>query len=88
MRLDLHGHTQDRAQAALQRFLLDAQARGERVVLVITGKGRDGGGGVLKRRLPEWLGARQIRPIVAGRAEAHARHGGAGAVYVFLKRPE
>jgi DNA-nicking Smr family endonuclease len=84
--LDLHGHTQDRAQRALARFLIQAQADGARVVLVITGKGRGGAEGVLKARLLDWLGAPGIRPLIAGFAEAHARHGGAGAAYVFLKR--
>lgn len=88
MRLDLHGHTQDRARAALHGFLLDAQARGESVVLVITGKGRAGEEGVLKRRLPDWLAAPPLRALVAGQAQAHARHGGAGAVYVFVKSPK
>lgn len=86
MRLDLHGHTQDQALAALHGFLRAAQGRGERVVLVITGKGRGVDTGVLRRRLPEWLATRAIRPLTAGFAEAHARHGGAGAFYVFVKR--
>ncbi|MET0181660.1 MAG: Smr/MutS family protein [Caulobacterales bacterium] len=86
MKLDLHGHTQDSARAAVHSFLLDAQARGERAVLIVTGKGRAGETGVLKRRLPDWLEGKQIRPLVAGIAEAHQRHGGSGAVYVFVKK--
>lgn len=84
--LDLHGLNQDEARAAVHRVLLDAQARGERAVLIVTGKGRAGETGVLKRRLPDWLESKQIRPLVAGIAEAHQRHGGSGAVYVFVKR--
>jgi DNA-nicking Smr family endonuclease len=83
--LDLHGHTQDSAFAALARFLSRAQKRGDRVVIVITGVGR-GGEGVLKRMLPGWLAAQNIRPLVAGYAPAHRAHGGAGAFYVFVKR--
>lgn len=86
-KLDLHGHTQDTGRAALARFLRAAQARGDRTVIVITGVGR-GGEGVLKRRLPEWLGERDIRGFVSGFAPAHRTHGGAGAVYVFLKRAD
>lgn len=85
--IDLHGMTQDRARAAVEGFLADSQAQGCRVVLIVTGKGRAGEGGVLKRRLPDWLAGRLARPLVAGFAQAHARHGGGGAVYVFLKRP-
>lgn len=86
-KLDLHGHTQDSARAALARFLRAAQARGERTVIVITGAGRSGEG-VLKRRLPEWLAERDIRPLVSGYAPAHRSHGGSGAFYVFLKRAD
>ena len=84
--LDLHGHTQDSAIAALTRFLHRAQERGDRAVIVVTGVGR-GGAGVLKRMFPGWLAAKEIRPLVAGYAPAHRSHGGAGAFYVFIKRP-
>lgn len=83
--LDLHGHTQDSAQAALQRFLAVAHARGDRVVIVITGVGR-GGEGVLRRRLPDWLADKSLRGFVSGFAPAHRTHGGTGAFYVFLRR--
>jgi DNA-nicking Smr family endonuclease len=84
-RLDLHGFTQDGARAALTEFILNAVARGERGVLVITGKGALSDG-VLRRRTPEWLAEPPLRPVVAGISEAHRRHGGAGALYVALKR--
>jgi DNA-nicking Smr family endonuclease len=89
-RLDLHGFTQDEARAELTRFLLHARADGVRVALVVTGKGgrlRSGESapGVLKQRLPDWLAAGDLRPLVSGYAEAHQRHGGGGAYYVFLR---
>ncbi|MGE0596312.1 MAG: Smr/MutS family protein [Hyphomonadaceae bacterium] len=83
--LDLHGYTQDSAFRALATFLSAARARGARCVLVITGSGR-GGEGVLKRRLPDWLAGAELRPGLAGFAQAHRQHGGAGAFYVFLKK--
>lgn len=83
--LDLHGHTQTSARAALARFLKTAYARGDRAVIIVTGVGR-AGPGVLKRLVPEWLGERDLRAIVSGYAQAHRSHGGAGAYYVFLKR--
>lgn len=83
--LDLHGHTQDSARAALGRFLRASQKRGDSTVIVITGVGR-GGEGVLKRRFPEWLAESDLRPLISGFAPAHRMHGGAGAFYVFLKR--
>ena len=84
-RLDLHGHDQDRARAALHAFVLHAQADGMRAVLVITGKGRTGPG-VLRSRVPEWLSEAPARAAVAGVSPAEARHGGDGALYVALKR--
>jgi DNA-nicking Smr family endonuclease len=80
--LDLHGLDQDRARAVLHRFLRRAQDDGARAVLVITGKGVQGDG-ILRRRAPEWLAE---PAVVAGVSEAHRRHGGAGALYVAIKR--
>jgi DNA-nicking Smr family endonuclease len=84
-RIDLHGMTQDQARAALERFLVRAWDDGYRAALVITGKGVQGDG-VLKRRVPEWLAAHYLAPVVAGVSDAHRRHGGEGALYVALKR--
>jgi DNA-nicking Smr family endonuclease len=84
-RLDLHGYDQDRARVVLENFLRRAWDDGFRAVLVITGKGVQGDG-ILRRRTPEWLAAPQLAAIVAGVSEAHRRHGGAGALYVALKR--
>ncbi len=86
--LDLHGFTQDQARAALIGFLHRARADGGRVVIVVTGKGRGGEMGVLKARTPDWLSAPELRSLVSGMAPAHAKHGGAGALYVFLRRAE
>lgn len=80
-RLDLHGYTQDRARAALLDFIISERSGGARVVLAITGKS-----GVLRVRLGDWLAAPDFRVHLAGYAEAHRRHGGEGAWYVFLKR--
>ncbi len=89
--LDLHGFNQEQARAALFGFLRAQQRFEASVVLVVTGKGGrlvsgEATAGVLKKRFPEWLAEPGIRPIVAGFAPAHARHGGGGAFYVFLKR--
>ena len=83
-RIDLHGLDQERAQAALEAFVLRAWDDGYRAVLVITGKGARGGG-VLRKRAPEWLASPALRGVVAGVSEAHQRHGGEGALYVALK---
>ncbi len=89
-RIDLHGMTQDAAHRRLLRFLEAAQDDGARIVLVITGKGAaeatEGGRGVLRRAVPEWLRSPQFRVLVSGQENAGRRHGGEGALYVRIKR--
>ncbi|WP_017932335.1 Smr/MutS family protein [Robiginitomaculum antarcticum] len=85
MKIDLHDLTQDEALAALVQGLGRARARRAKCVLVVTGKGSVTSGGVLRRRLPEWLARADIRPMIARYAPAHIRHGGSGAWYVYLK---
>src|SRR3712207_5692715 len=53
-RLDLHGLTQEQAHAWLSSFLATARARGNRCVLVITGRGQRHGG-TLRTMTPRWL---------------------------------
>lgn len=93
---DLHGHTQSSARAALYGFLLEARARNHACVLIITGKGvrREGDadasrwstGGVLRARFQDWMREDEFRQHIVRVSAAHARHGGGGAFYVFLKR--
>ena len=85
--LDLHGLTEREAHSTLANTLTAAQARGERCVLVITGKGlRREGGGILKARLPQWLLEPAIRHIILGNETARPQHGGTGAMYVLLRK--
>ena len=86
-RIDLHGMTQVRAHHALSNFLLRAHHDGLTFVLVITGKGKAGGeSGVLRRQVPQWLSLPEFRAFVVGFEEAHVGHGGAGALYVRIRR--
>lgn len=93
-RLDLHGLTEAEAHAALHDFVLDARARGLRLLLVITGKGRPGrdepgpwrpGPGRLRHDVPRWLALPPLAGAVLQVVPAHARHGGEGALYVYLR---
>jgi DNA-nicking Smr family endonuclease len=93
-RIDLHGMRQAEAHGALRGFLAIAQMRGYSMVLVITGKGAGDDSvvslpderGVLRRVVPQWLRLPDLRPLVVGFEEAHQGHGGAGALYVRLRR--
>lgn len=85
--IDLHGHTQEEAYVMLEAAVLKAYASGQRMLLVITGKGLRGeGAGVLKRSLPTWLNAPTIRPHVLAFDTASVKHGGTGAYYVLIRR--
>jgi DNA-nicking Smr family endonuclease len=101
-RLDLHGESIETARVQLQRFLAESRTRGDRLVLVITGKGASpftshtlhGTGhfhsperlGRLRRMVLEWLNEPEFRAHVSGFQPAHPRHGGGGALYVRLRR--
>ncbi len=85
-RIDLHGYGRFQAQDALTAFLIGAQARGYRSVLVITGQGRRGGSGVIRASVHEWLQAPALRGVVSGFAPAARHHGGDGALYVTIRR--
>jgi DNA-nicking Smr family endonuclease len=84
--LDLHGLTQAEAHASLDRFVRAAVARGARTVLVVTGKGRGEGVGVLRAAVPRWLNEAALREHLLAFAPARPEHGGAGALYILLRR--
>ncbi len=85
-RIDLHGMTQEQAHRALHAFLLGSRDADRRAVLVITGKGRGSGEGVLRDAVPRWLNEDSIRPMIRAFSHAAPKHGGEGALYVLLKR--
>ncbi len=95
--IDLHGMNQGEAHQALRGFLAYAQSRGAKLVIVVTGKGAPRGAaspswidepGVLRRLVPHWLREPDLRAVVLGFEEAGRAHGGAGALYVRLRRRE
>lgn len=93
-RIDLHGMTAAAAHLALTAYLMRSFSDGKRLVLVITGKGRESseGGpiptrtGVLRHQLPDWITLPPLNQIVLQMTQAHQRHGGSGAFYVYLAR--
>ena len=84
-RIDLHGMNQAQAQAQLTRFLFSASERGDRTVLVITGKGK-AGQGILRNQVPFWLKQPPLEGLIVAIDHAVKRDGGAGAFYIRLKR--
>lgn len=98
-RLDLHGLTEAAAHRTLLLFLRTAQARRHKLVLVVTGKGRPlaedapfdlelhaRSRGVLNAAVPRWLSEPGFAGLIAGTRGAHRKHGGEGALYVYLRK--
>lgn len=92
-RLDLHGMTQEQAKIMLRIKLMQAHERGKRLILVITGKGKERTDefnrqiiGVLRQNVPMWLRQPPLSSIVLEVTSAQQRHGGEGAFYVYLRR--
>lgn len=93
MAIDLHGHSLALAHQRLERALAEAMARGVRVLLVITGKARERavsgdrpGRGAIRAEIGFWLENSPLAHCIASVRNAHPRHGGAGALYVILRR--
>lgn len=94
MAVDLHGHTLDTAWRLLDASLDRGIRGGARVILLITGKpprpdarGERPMRGVIRAAVGDWLGASRHAAHIAAVRNAHPRHGGAGALYIILKRP-
>jgi DNA-nicking Smr family endonuclease len=95
-RIDLHGMTQTAAHRTLFAWLAAAHKNGHRLVLVITGKGNPKNAedapwmtsshGVLKQMVPRWLNEPELAALIASARPAHAKHGGGGALYVYLRK--
>lgn len=87
-RLDLHGMTQVQAKDAVDRFLTDSRRTNKRCVLIVHGRGLNSKDQipVLKEALRVWLGQKRVGKTVLAFATARPQDGGAGAVYVLLRR--
>lgn len=93
--IDLHGMTQAEAREALRRYVAARFSRGDRTILVITGKGVRTDNdyisamterGILRTMLPIWLSEPGLSPMISGWSVAARGHGGEGAWYVRLRR--
>jgi DNA-nicking Smr family endonuclease len=88
--LDLHGMSLDSAWRAIDRGLEQSIARGDRLLLLITGHHRTGDPPVERGRIRaavhDWLAASRHSPNIAAVRNAHRRHGGGGSLYIVLRR--
>jgi len=84
--LDLHGLGVPDALAETERFLREAEARGEPVVRIVYGKGHGspGGRGILREVIPQWLEA-DGAGLVARFQRLPDATGADGAVKVWLR---
>ncbi|GGE13018.1 DNA mismatch repair protein MutS [Polymorphobacter glacialis] len=84
--IDLHGHTLATAHELLEMALEIASSDGERIILIVTGKGRADRPGRIRAELSHWLETGNHRSRIAALRPAHPRHGGGGAFYLILRR--
>ncbi|MFO0109592.1 MAG: Smr/MutS family protein [Alphaproteobacteria bacterium] len=84
-RLDLHGLKASEAHHRTHHFISSAAARGDRTLLIITGKGKRGEG-IIRRELPHWLEAPALRPFILAMTYARPEEGGEGAYRILLRR--
>ena len=88
--LDLHGHNLATAYDLLDRRLEEAIRAGSRLLLLVTGKPPGPGGparrGAIRAAVGDWLHASRHSGRIAAVRGAHPRHGGAGALYIVLRR--
>ena len=86
--LDLHGMTADAARVSVERFLGEAVRAGLRCVLIVHGRGLNSKDQtpVLKERLKVWLARGRPARVVLAFTTARPCDGGAGALYVLLRR--
>ena len=86
--IDLHGLVTEEARAAVDRFLAEAARAGHRCLLIVHGRGLNSKDHtpVLKERLKTWLSRGRAAHLVLAFTTARPHDGGAGALYVLLRR--
>jgi DNA-nicking Smr family endonuclease len=86
--LDLHGLTREEAKGAVERFLRASRQGGKRCVVLVHGRGLHSRDQlpILKEALQGWLSTSRFGRHVLAFATARPADGGAGALYVLLRR--
>ena len=83
-KLDLHGFNLVEAKNLLENFINQSVENGKRLILVITGKGKEGEG-IIKNNIVSWLNAKDLRNKILAVNYASKKHGGSGAIYILLR---
>ena len=86
--VDLHGQNMEQAYATLAQFVRHAYQNGKRHLIVVTGRGKNSPGGVsvLRERVQAWFTRDPFKRVVLGFCSARPEDGGAGAVYLLLRK--
>lgn len=86
--LDLHGLTLDQALMHLTLFIRDQYLSGKRCLLIIPGRGKNSpqGKGILREEIQSWLTRDPLKRVVLAFSTAQPQHGGAGAMYILLRK--
>jgi DNA-nicking Smr family endonuclease len=92
--IDLHGYNLAAAHQRLDLGLDHAIRDGARVILLVTGRPPRAGSsrldlplrGIIRESVGDWLATSRHASSIAAIRNAHPRHGGAGALYIVLRR--
>ena len=84
-KLDLHGFNLVEAKNLLEDFINQSVENGKRLILVITGKGKEGEG-IIKNNIISWLNTKDFRNKILAVNYASKKHGGSGAIYILLRK--
>ena len=84
-KLDLHGFNLVEAKNLLKNFINQSVKNNKRLILVITGKGKEGEG-IIKNNIISWLNTKDLRNKILAVNYASKKHGGTGAIYILLRK--
>jgi DNA-nicking Smr family endonuclease len=86
--IDLHGLTKKEAETVVDEFIIKSYHKGMRCVLIVHGRGLGSLNHqpAIKMELPVWFRRGNLKKIVLAFVTARPCDGGAGALYVLLKK--
>ena len=84
-KLDLHGYNLVEAKNLLENFINQSVKNNKRLILVITGKGKEEEG-IIKNNIISWLNTKDLRNKILATSFASKKHGGSGAIYILLRK--